>query len=180
MREHDFQDEFGPCIGCGKYVEQLIEERYCSMSKENKYPNADTSPERLAEIEKFYLFLKEKPNPFAAQNCMARDLLAMLQERQETDRAMIDVQNEHRLKIKSLEQQLHDQRWRRLSEEEPGLSQIIGIFLHDRNPTDDLAFTIICFGVIDTDEAWEWWFPVMYLPETYPIKLQRKGPENNP
>lgn len=84
--EHEFEDEFGPCVGCGKYVEQLIDERYCSMKKiDTKYPGADTSPERLAEIAD--IFHKIEPrmrdvmnNPDSIFPAM-RDLLAMLQER---------------------------------------------------------------------------------------------------
>lgn len=51
----------------------------------NKYPNADTSSERLAEIEKFHL--AEVPgNEYSfkeviAKSSFVRDLLAMLQER---------------------------------------------------------------------------------------------------
>lgn len=28
-REHEFTGPFGACAGCGKYVEELIDERYC-------------------------------------------------------------------------------------------------------------------------------------------------------
>lgn len=31
--EHEFAGELGACKGCGKYVEELIDERYCSGSR---------------------------------------------------------------------------------------------------------------------------------------------------
>lgn len=67
-----------------------------------KYPNADTSPERLAHIENSYVYWKDDlpqrrafPPPANYYEHMLRDLLAMLEE----------------------------QRWRKLSEEEPAQFQ---------------------------------------------------------
>ncbi len=36
--EHDFPGGFGACRGCGKFVEELIDERYCSGKPEGVDP----------------------------------------------------------------------------------------------------------------------------------------------
>lgn len=58
-REHEFDqdDVFGVCKNCGKYVEQLIDERYCTVTAQpqTKYPGADTSKERLASVDWHFL-----------------------------------------------------------------------------------------------------------------------------
>ncbi|HMD81347.1 MAG TPA: hypothetical protein VKE92_08580, partial [Anaerolineales bacterium] len=90
----------------------------------NKYPNADTSPERLAEI-KGHLANCAFAEPDAHESI--RDLLAMLQERQSTinyDRQILHATEDRLCDVRqqlteavahktALVQQLHDQRWRR-------------------------------------------------------------------
>lgn len=33
MREHDFDGDFGACKSCGRYVEELLDQRYCGGSQ---------------------------------------------------------------------------------------------------------------------------------------------------
>lgn len=51
------------------------------MSTENKYPNADTPAERLAEIERKHPWLRQERKHDSQVNRDLRDLLAMLHER---------------------------------------------------------------------------------------------------
>ncbi len=132
------------------------------MTASNKYPNADTSPERLAEIVEIYEDGGASAIYEFEGRFFVRDLLAMLAER-----------NEHttRLKktVKEQGKQLHDQRWRRLSDEEPGLSQIIDVYC-PKIPDTEIQYVTICFGVVDTDEEWEWWRPIPPLPRGGDVK----------
>lgn len=129
------------------------------MSIKNKYPNADTSPERLAEIEqKFKLPPHQSPDlPWV----MIRDLLAMLQERGPSDAELVDQIQAMHEDLNALRQQLHDQRWRRLSDEEPALAEVINIKINDRDP-EELAYQTIVFGVDDVE--FDWWRPITPLP----------------
>lgn len=101
----------------------------------NKYPNADTSPERLAEIETNH----RTPGgemAFSPKSYEIRDLLAMLQERsqlqclscfelkgniycKECVQKAMSLSDDWAKELIELRQQLHDQRWRRVDEEIP-------------------------------------------------------------
>jgi len=86
----------------------------------SKYPNADTSPERLTELQTAYakaVTLCSDEEIFL-QGDIVRDLLAMLEEHTQAQNVSVinsaegiqALQDE----LMELRQQLHDQRWRRL------------------------------------------------------------------
>lgn len=150
-REHEFDqdDVFGICKNCGKYVEQLMEERYCTMERETKYPGADTSAARLNDIISSSLVrgvqtvLPQIPRVqfgpgINSAMLMLYDLLAMIEERDRqisADRRAyqnyIDETSRRRdeeiNRAEGFRQQLHDQRWRQFSEEEPPFDQLLQV-----------------------------------------------------
>lgn len=123
------------------------------MTTENKYPNADTSSERLAEITETWAEHQKKPShvwEFDGAD-ITRDLLAMLQERAVWAKDYEDG-------IKDLRQELHELRWRKLSEEAPPKS----VNLWDVDDYPDSAKFIISR---EDDNGVEWWRPIPPLPK---------------
>lgn len=43
-KEHDFPDEFSACAKCGKYVEQLMNKKFCTGKKIPLPPEKKTNP----------------------------------------------------------------------------------------------------------------------------------------
>ena len=144
----------------------------------------DTSPQRLAAIKEW--FTSENTihiGPAATLPAIA-DLLAMLENQrisivniQAYDREML-AEMDDRIQLKDrqidiydttlqqmkeytakLRAELHEQRWRKLSEEEPALSEMILVHGKDR------LLAVICFGVNDISEKWEYWHPISPPPK---------------
>lgn len=42
--EHEFLDDFGPCTKCGKYVEELMNKRFCTGKKEPRDETQEKEP----------------------------------------------------------------------------------------------------------------------------------------
>lgn len=131
----------------------------------NKYPNADTSPERLAYLEDYYFY--DGPsgrlplNEFDQTHLVVRDLVAMLQERGSTLQAALDALTLARSERNSAEAKLHDQRWRRFGEQMPEVFPIQVQF-----NTDDPPMHIYSLGSLPQVYInGSWWRPVPPLPK---------------
>lgn len=129
-----------------------------------KYPNADTSPERLAFLQEVYA--KRNGGIWSLQVEQAiGDLLAMLQERDlrisASEEAAIELLTCKDVQIKLLHDQLHDQRWRRFSEEMPDKFPIQVQFDMDNPPMHIYSLGSLPKLYIDNS----WWRPIPPLPK---------------
>ena len=98
--------------------DMAMEKKNMIMIKE-KYPNVDTSPERLAKIT---VNVVENASTFTIPHRaweIVRDLLAMLEEHAEEIERLGKIKEQAKLDYFACEEQLHDQRWRCFLDETP-------------------------------------------------------------
>jgi len=126
------------------------------MAQETKYPNADTSPERLETIRESYETTGLQPGGFIRNfsGSFVRDLLAMLQLRDEVGEEVMRERN-------AFEQQLHDQRWRRSDEELPKAGRAVQVGNKWAENHDNIVSIIWQVG---DQHNWEYWRPIPPLP----------------
>ena len=125
-----------------------------------KYPNADTSPERLAEIERNFDHANIEEWPGNTSDYV-RDLLAMLQELHEL-KPWWETTGEKFDELEKLKQQLHDQRWRDMAQEWPQENQRIQFAyrFEDREEGGEEIFNRANY----LDGSGMWWRPIPPLP----------------